>query len=206
MNKWILCTIRSEILTHGSSQVEGMSQPLGPPILTILLLCTLKVVVIMVQSWVLGWYKYDLHLSPKKSQFCLQFSLVRILLRIWRILASLGICSRSNVLPSQDFELPENIYLVLWSKIMKRQNNTFSKKWEEQSTLQSEIVETTFSFPKFRTVPWRFRYPSVNHFVSKRFLKKRKRNRERKVVSSIFAYSPMPRSKWPDSLAYFKHI
>ena len=39
--------------------------------------------------------------------------------------------------------------------------------------LQAEILETTFLFPKFWSVPWRFRVPllSVNHFVSKCFQK-----------------------------------
>ena len=37
----------------------------------------------------------------------------------------------------------------------------------------AKIQETTFSFPKFWAVPWRFRVPvlSVNHFVSKQFQK-----------------------------------
>ena len=38
----------------------------------------------------------------------------------------------------------------------------------------AEIPETTFSFPKFRAVPWRFLVPllSGNRFVSKRFQKR----------------------------------
>ena len=38
---------------------------------------------------------------------------------------------------------------------------------------RAEILEMTFSFPKFWAVSWRFRVPvlSVNHFVSKRFQK-----------------------------------
>ena len=41
--------------------------------------------------------------------------------------------------------------------------------------LQAEILETTFSFPKFRAVPWRFRVPllSGNQFVSKCFQKRK---------------------------------
>ena len=40
---------------------------------------------------------------------------------------------------------------------------------------KAEILETTFSFRKFRAVPWRFRVPvmSGNHFVTKRFQKRK---------------------------------
>ena len=42
---------------------------------------------------------------------------------------------------------------------------------------KAEILETTFAFPKFRAVPWRFRVPIllVNHFVLKRSQKRKYR-------------------------------
>ena len=45
----------------------------------------------------------------------------------------------------------------------------------ERSTLETEILETTFSFRNFRAILWCFRVPvmSGNHFVTKRFQKRK---------------------------------
>ena len=105
--------------------------------------------------------------------------------------------------------------LVLSCKDIPVWPTTYEPKFNKNKQfghLKAEIVETTFSFPKFWTVLglfcffyfcFFFSFPNISRnenirkettFLKRGYLKKRKRKREQKVVSTISAWKSFPLS------------